>query len=53
MDPANLDLYATSDLVVEVLPEGSALGSFSTLTSGSSASCPSSASSLTTASSFG
>lgn len=49
------DLYALEgDLLVEELPQGNALGSFSTATSASSASCPaSSASSATTASCVG
>ena len=48
----DLDLYATEDLALEELPQGNALGCFSSLTSASSASCPaSSAASLTTASS--
>ncbi|SDN14320.1 thiocillin family RiPP [Actinomyces ruminicola] len=42
------------DIELETLADGSALGCFACLTSGSSASCPAtSASSLTTASSFG
>ncbi len=54
MTSNDLDLYATDDLAVEELPEGSALGSFFSFTSAGSASCPAtSASSLTTASSFG
>lgn len=49
------DLYALEgDLSVEELPQGNALGSFSTATSAASLSCPaSSASSATTASSYG
>ncbi|QWF82041.1 thiocillin family RiPP [Amycolatopsis sp. CA-230715] len=50
---AEIDLYALDgELGVEPLPEGSALGSFSTLTSALTMSCPgSSASSVTSASS--
>ncbi|MEU5399948.1 thiocillin family RiPP [Streptomyces sp. NPDC005963] len=50
-----IDLYVTEDeLLVEELPQGNALGSFSTATSASSFSCPvSSASSATTASCVG
>ncbi|QVQ50241.1 thiocillin family RiPP [Spiractinospora alimapuensis] len=53
-DPLDLDLYATDDdLVVEALPEGSALNSFSSAATASSASCPAtSASSLTSSTSF-
>ncbi|MEU9005176.1 thiocillin family RiPP [Streptomyces sp. NPDC059982] len=49
------ELYALDgELSVEELPQGNALGSFSTATSASSASCPaSSASSATTASCVG
>ncbi|WP_327706982.1 thiocillin family RiPP [Streptomyces decoyicus] len=49
------DLYAADgELFVEELPQGNALGSFSSATSASSASCPaSSASSATTASCVG
>ncbi|WP_447644592.1 thiocillin family RiPP [Nocardioides zeae] len=48
----DLDLYATDDLALEEMPEGNALGSFSSATSAGTASCPaSSASSFTTASS--
>ncbi|MER6712810.1 MULTISPECIES: thiocillin family RiPP [unclassified Streptomyces] len=49
------DLYALDgELSVEELPQGNALGSFSTATSAACASCPvSSASSATTASSYG
>ncbi|MER5618735.1 thiocillin family RiPP [Streptomyces sp. NPDC002215] len=49
------DLYAMDEeLFVEELPQGNALGSFSSATSASSFSCPtSSASSATTASSAG
>ncbi|WP_331452443.1 thiocillin family RiPP [Streptomyces sp. SS162] len=49
------DLYALDgELAVEELPQGNALGSFSTATSAACASCPvSSASSATTASSYG
>jgi hypothetical protein len=50
-----LDLYSMDEeLSVEELPQGNALGSFSTATSASSFSCPaSSASSATTASCVG
>jgi hypothetical protein len=50
----DLDLYAMEgDLHIEELPEGNALGCFASLTSAGSASCPAtSASSVTTASSF-
>ncbi|MFC7929911.1 MULTISPECIES: thiocillin family RiPP [Streptomyces] len=50
-----IDLYAMDEeLFVEELPQGNALGSFSTATSAACASCPvSSASSATTASSYG
>ncbi|MYT15715.1 hypothetical protein YWIDRAFT_05193 [Streptomyces sp. SceaMP-e96] len=49
------DLYALdSELSIEELPQGNALGSFSSSTSASSFSCPtSSASSMTTASTAG
>ncbi|EHN72315.1 hypothetical protein SMCF_8258 [Streptomyces coelicoflavus ZG0656] len=49
------DLYALEGgFTVEELPQGNALGSFSTATSAACASCPvSSASSSTTASSYG
>ncbi|WP_327706983.1 thiocillin family RiPP [Streptomyces decoyicus] len=49
------DLYALDgELSVEEMPQGNALGSFSTATSAACASCPaSSASSATTASSYG
>ncbi|MEU9005175.1 thiocillin family RiPP [Streptomyces sp. NPDC059982] len=49
------DLYALDgELFVEELPQGNALGSFSTATSAACASCPaSSASSATTASTYG
>lgn len=49
------DLYSLDgDLDVEELPQGSALGSFSSATSASTASCPaSSASSFTSASTYG
>ncbi|MEZ5094796.1 MAG: thiocillin family RiPP [Nocardioides sp.] len=48
-----IDLYVTDELAIEEMPQGNALGSFFSLTSASSASCPAtSASSLTTASSF-
>ncbi|MFD4532210.1 thiocillin family RiPP [Kitasatospora sp. NPDC058397] len=52
---SQFDLYALEgELAIEELPQGNALGSFSSLTSASSASCPaSSATSLTTASSAG
>ncbi|MCF3121195.1 MULTISPECIES: thiocillin family RiPP [Streptomyces] len=54
-DPYAFDLYAMDEeLFVEELPQGNALGSFSTATSAACASCPvSSASSATTASSYG
>ncbi|MFI0978257.1 thiocillin family RiPP [Streptomyces sp. NPDC021093] len=54
-DPHVFDLYALDgELSVEELPQGNALGSFSTSTSAACASCPvSSASSATTASSYG
>ncbi|WP_329102283.1 thiocillin family RiPP [Streptomyces sp. NBC_01439] len=50
-----IDLYAMDEeLFVEELPQGNALGSFSSATSASSFSCPaSSASSATTASTYG
>ncbi|HET6858721.1 MAG TPA: thiocillin family RiPP [Streptomyces sp.] len=50
-----LDLYTTDEeFAVEELPQGNALGSFSSATSASSFSCPaSSASSATTASCVG
>ncbi|MER5618734.1 thiocillin family RiPP [Streptomyces sp. NPDC002215] len=49
------DLYALEgELSVEELPQGNALGSFSSATSAASVSCPaSSASSASTASSYG
>ncbi|WNM29191.1 thiocillin family RiPP [Streptomyces sp. Li-HN-5-11] len=54
-DAYAVDLYALDEeLFVEELPQGNALGSFSTATSAACASCPvSSASSATTASSYG
>ncbi|MCF4139613.1 thiocillin family RiPP [Streptomyces sp. Tue 6430] len=54
-DAYAFDLYALDgELSVEELPQGNALGSFSTATSAACASCPvSSASSATTASSYG
>ncbi|MGW5848664.1 thiocillin family RiPP [Streptomyces sp. NPDC055254] len=54
-DPYAFDLYALDgELSVEELPQGNALGSFSTATSAACASCPvSSASSATTASTYG
>ncbi|RCG30550.1 thiocillin family RiPP [Sphaerisporangium album] len=55
MTTNQFELYALDgDLAVEELPQGNALGSFSSATSASSASCPaSSASSFTTASTYG
>ncbi|ARF80550.1 thiocillin family RiPP [Kitasatospora aureofaciens] len=49
------DLYVLEgDLALEELPQGNALGSFSSATSASTASCPAtSASSLTSASTIG
>jgi hypothetical protein len=49
-----VDLHVTEDLAIEELSPGNALASFFSFTSAGSASCPAtSASSLTTASSFG
>ncbi|MFD4532209.1 thiocillin family RiPP [Kitasatospora sp. NPDC058397] len=52
---SQFDLYALEgELAIEELPQGNALGSFSSATSAGSASCPaSSASSFTTASTYG
>lgn len=52
---SQFDLYALEgDLALEELPQGNALGSFSSATSASTASCPAtSASSLTSASTIG
>jgi hypothetical protein len=53
LSSAAFELYAIDgEMALEELPDGNALGSFSSLTSGGSFSCPaSSASSLTSASS--
>ncbi|MEU0987191.1 MULTISPECIES: thiocillin family RiPP [unclassified Streptomyces] len=55
VEPYAFDLYALEgELSVEELPQGNALGSFSTATSAACLSCPvSSASSATTASTYG
>lgn len=51
--PSDIDLVA-EDFAVETFADGNALGCFSTASSAGSASCPaSSASSFTTASSYG
>jgi len=48
------DLYAADDIVVEELPEGNALGTWQTASTGTTMSCPaSSASTVATASSSG
>ena len=50
---STIDFIALDEAVeVELLPDGSALGCFSTLSCASCATCPSSAACLTTASSF-
>ncbi|WP_214326800.1 thiocillin family RiPP [Nonomuraea sediminis] len=55
MTPDQIDLYAMDEgMALEGLPEGTALGSFSSFTSAGSLSCPfTSASSLTTAACLG
>lgn len=55
MDSLDLDLYSTEEegFIVEELPDGNALNSFSTAATAGSASCPAtSASSLTTSTTF-